>query len=74
MMLLLFLLTSVVLGAILTGTGLAAFGQSIAAGLGSFLGMIGFIILLGAGVGEVLTQSKSCAVYCMAGNEKIGRK
>lgn len=52
------LLASVVLGALLTGTGLFAFGQSIAAGLGSFLGMIGFIILMGSGVGELLTQTR----------------
>jgi hypothetical protein len=52
------LLISVIIGAIMTGTGLFAFGQSIGAGLGSFLGMIGFLILLGAGVGEVLTQTK----------------
>lgn len=52
------LLLSVILGALLTGTGLFAFGQSIAAGLGSFLGMIGFIILMGAGVGELLTRTR----------------
>jgi predicted histidine transporter YuiF (NhaC family) len=66
------LLTSVVLGAILTGTGLAAFGQSIAAGLGSFLGMIGFIILLGAGVGEVLTQSKVAQYIVWLVMKKLG--
>lgn len=52
------LLVSVILGAVLTGTGLFAFGQSIAAGLGSFLGMIGFIILMGSGVGELLTKTR----------------
>ena len=52
------LLISVVLGAVLTGTGLFAFGQSIATGLGSFLGMIGFIILMGSGVGELLTKTR----------------
>jgi predicted histidine transporter YuiF (NhaC family) len=52
------LLVSVILGALLTGTGLLAFGQAVAAGLGAFLGMIGFIILLGSGVGEIMNETK----------------
>jgi Na+/H+ antiporter NhaC len=52
------LLVCVVIGALLTGTGLIAFGQAIAAGLGAFLGLIGFIILLGSGVGEILNETK----------------
>lgn len=52
------LLFSTILGAAMTGASLVDFGQAITAGLSSFLGMIGFIILLGSGVGEVLTQTK----------------
>ena len=52
------LLICVVIGGILTGTSLLAFGTAVASGLGSFLGMIGFIILLGSGVGEIMNETK----------------
>ncbi len=66
------LLLSVILGAVLTGTGLFAFGQAITSGLGSFLGMIGFIILLGAGVGEVLTATKVAQYIVWLVMKKLG--
>ncbi|WP_027624048.1 Na+/H+ antiporter NhaC family protein [Clostridium lundense] len=50
-------LLCVIIGAILTGQTPITFGQAIASGIGSFLGLIGFIILLGAGLGELLTQT-----------------
>ena len=50
-------LLCVVLGGVLTGTSPIAFGNAIAAGLGSFMGLIGFIILIGAGLGEVLVRA-----------------
>lgn len=50
-------LLSVVLGGVLTGQTPIDFGNAIAQGLGSFLGLIGFVILLGAGLGELLTQT-----------------
>ena len=50
-------LLCVILGGVLTGTSPIAFGNAIAAGLGSFMGLIGFIILIGAGLGEVLVRA-----------------
>ena len=50
-------LLCVILGGILTGTPPIAFGNAIAAGLGSFMGLIGFIILIGAGLGEILVRA-----------------
>ena len=50
-------LLCVILGGVLTGTPPIAFGNAIAAGLGSFMGLIGFIILIGAGLGEVLVRA-----------------
>ena len=50
-------LLCVIIGAVLTGQTPIAFCKAIASGIGSFLGLIGFIILLGAGLGELLTQT-----------------
>lgn len=50
-------LLCVLLGAILTGQTPISLGVAISNALGSFLGLIGFIILMGAGVGEVLSQT-----------------
>lgn len=50
-------LLCVIIGAILTGQTPITFGEAIASGIGSFLGLIGFIILLGSGLGELLTQT-----------------
>ena len=50
-------LICVVLGAILTGQTPVSLGVAMSKALGSFMGLIGFIILMGAGVGEVLSQT-----------------
>ena len=51
-------LLCVVIGAILTGQTPITFGVALQQALGSFLGLIGFIILMGAGLGEVLSETK----------------
>ncbi|SKC83646.1 citrate transporter [Maledivibacter halophilus] len=48
----------VIIGAILTGQTPVTFGVALQKALGSFLGLIGFIILMGAGLGEVLSETK----------------
>lgn len=48
----------VLLGAVLTGQTPITFGVALQQALGSFLGLIGFIILMGAGLGEVLSETK----------------
>jgi len=50
-------LICVVIGAIMTGQTPITFGNAINAALGSFMGLIGFIILMGAGLGQVLTRT-----------------
>lgn len=51
-------LIGVAIGAILTGQSLTELGAIIATSLGSFLGLVGFIIMMGSGLGEVLKQTK----------------
>lgn len=48
----------VLVGAVLTGQTPVSLSAEIAKGLQSFLGLIGFIIMMGAGLGEVLTETK----------------
>lgn len=48
----------VLIGAVLTGQTPVSLSNEIANGLKSFLGLIGFIIMMGAGLGEVLTETK----------------
>ena len=48
----------VLVGAVLTGQTPVSLSNEIANGLKSFLGLIGFIIMMGAGLGEVLTETK----------------
>ncbi len=50
-------LVSVIAGGLLTGQTVISFGQALAGALGSFMGLIGFIILMGSGTGEVLSQT-----------------
>ena len=50
-------LVCVVLGAILTKQTPLAFAETLKGSLSSFLSLIGFIIVLGAGLGEVLTRT-----------------
>lgn len=46
-----------VIGAIMTGETPLTFGNTLYEALGSFMALIGFIILMGAGLGEVLTKT-----------------
>lgn len=46
-----------VIGAIMTGQTPIEFGVAINEALGSFMALVGFIILMGAGLGEVLTKT-----------------
>ena len=48
----------VLVWAVLTGQTPVSLSNEIANGLKSFLGLIGFIIMMGAGLGEVLTETK----------------
>src|ERR1039457_2594960 len=47
----------VVLGAILSGQSILSFGAVLAGSMGSFLALVGLIIMLGRGLGEVLTAT-----------------
>lgn len=51
-------LVCVLLGAIMTGESILGFGATLQKSLSSFLSLIGFIIVLGAGLGEVLTRTR----------------
>lgn len=51
-------LICVIVGAILTKESVIGFANVIQQSLSSFLALIGFIIVLGAGLGEVLTKTK----------------
>ncbi|MGZ3537206.1 MAG: permease, partial [Thermodesulfobacteriota bacterium] len=46
------------IGAILTHQSLISFGEVLAKAMGSFLALVGLIIMLGRGLGEVLTETK----------------
>lgn len=48
----------VVLGAIINGQSIFQVGASMNKALGSFLALVGFIIMLGRGLGEVLSETK----------------
>ncbi|WP_373076999.1 citrate transporter [Fusobacterium varium] len=51
-------LLCVLLGAIMTEESVIGFGETLKNSLSSFLSLIGFIIVLGSGLGEVLTHTK----------------
>ncbi len=61
-----------VIGAVLTETNLLEFGSILTASLGSFLGQVGFIIMIGSGLGLILKESGVAEnlVYLMV--RKIG--
>lgn len=69
-------LLCVVLGAILTGESITGFGKVLQGSLSSFLSLIGFIIVLGSGLGEVLSQTKVAhnIVHFVIGRSKIKSK
>ena len=48
---------AIVLGAIMTGTTPIGMGKLLAESLGSFIAVVGLIIVLGAGVGEVASRT-----------------
>ena len=48
----------VVVGAVLSGQTLLSFGTAMAASMGSFLALVGLIIMLGRGLGEVLNATR----------------
>ncbi len=64
----------VVLSAILTKQPFASFGGVIADSLGSFLGMIGLIIMLGAGLGAILQKTGVAEFFVRGLVNKIGVK
>lgn len=51
-------LAGIVTGAVLLGVGLGEISQMTVKGLGSFLGQIGLIIMMGSGLGELMGASK----------------
>ena len=69
-------LLCVILGAILTGESITGFANVIYESLGSFCAMIGFIIVLGAGLAEVLNQTKVAhnLVYTVVNRFKLRSK
>lgn len=62
----------VILSAILTLQPFSSFGGVIAESLGSFLGMIGFIIMLGSGLGAILHRTGVAENLVMSLVKKIG--
>ncbi|MCI8422150.1 MAG: hypothetical protein HFF50_01245 [Lawsonibacter sp.] len=46
-----------VIGVVLTRTNLLQFGSILTSSLGSFLGQVGFIIMIGSGLGLLLKES-----------------
>jgi hypothetical protein len=47
-----------VVGMLVTGVGPIGLGNAIVKAMGSFLAVIGLIIMLGRGLGEVMTETK----------------
>lgn len=62
----------VVLSAVMTKQPFSAMGGVIADSIGSFLGMIGFIIMLGSALGAVLKETGVAEFLIMALMKKIG--
>lgn len=58
------LLISIVIGCILTGNGIPQFGSAMSSALSSSVGVIGFIIALGTGVGAVMTKTGVSKTLC----------
>jgi len=64
----------VIAGAVLTGQTPVSLSVAISKGVASFLGLIGFIIMMGAGLGEVLTETKVARNLVAILIKKIGIK
>lgn len=62
--------------AILTGESITGFADTLYASLGSFCALIGFIIVLGSGLAEVLSQTKVAhnLVYMVVNRFKLKSK
>lgn len=69
-------LLCVILGAILTGESITGFANTIYASLGSFCALIGFIIVLGSGLAEVLARTNVAKnlVYTVVNRFKLKSK
>lgn len=69
-------LLCVILGAVLTGDTITGFANTIYSSLGSFCALIGFIIVLGSGLAEVLskTQVAHNLVYTVINKFKLKSK
>ena len=69
-------LLCVILGAVLTGESVTGFGAVLQKSLSSFLSLIGFIIVLGAGLGEVLSETRVAhnIVHYVIGRSKLKSK
>ncbi len=62
----------VILSAILTNQPFSSFGSVMADSLGSFLGMIGLIIMLGSGLGAILQKTGVAEYLVISLMKKIG--
>lgn len=63
---------AIVLGAIMTSTSPIAMGKLLADSLGSFIAVVGLIIVLGAGVGEVAARTGAAEQLVRAIVKRIG--
>lgn len=69
-------LLCVILGAILTGESITGFANTISKSLGSFCALIGFIIVLGSGLAEILSRTHVAnnLVYTVVNKFKLKSK
>ena len=69
-------LLCVILGAVLNGESIMGFANTIKNSLGSFCAMIGFIIVLGSGLAEVLSRTRVAhnLVYTVVSRFKLKNK
>ncbi len=65
-------ITAILLGAIMTGTTPVAMGKLLAESLGSFIAVVGMIIMLGAGVGEITSRTGAAEQLVRAIVRRIG--
>ncbi|WYX10599.1 hypothetical protein WJ978_05275 [Achromobacter xylosoxidans] len=65
-------IAAIVLGAIMTGTTPIAMSKLLAESLGSFIAVVGLIIVLGAGVGEVASRTGAAEQMVRAIVRRIG--
>ncbi|MGT2439552.1 hypothetical protein ACU4GH_31415 [Bradyrhizobium betae] len=65
-------IAAIVLGAIMTGTTPIGMGKLLADSLGSFIAVVGLIIVLGAGVGEVASRTGAAEQMVRAIVRRIG--